>query len=45
MVLPVQTILRTAEKLGKLEIWEKGGHMLPVEDTPRYLQSVIQFIK
>ena len=45
LVLPVQTIMSTASALGKLELWEKGGHMIPLEDTELYLKQIKEFIK
>jgi hypothetical protein len=45
MVLPVQTILGTAEKLGKILIWEGHAHMIPIEDTKRYTDTIRDFIK
>ena len=44
-LITLTMITKTAEILGKFEVWENGGHMLPVEDTPRYLKSIIEFIK
>ncbi len=44
LVIPVQTILETATKLGKLDLWEGYSHMIPLEDTNRYIEAVKKFI-
>lgn len=44
LVIPVQTILSTATKLGKLDLWEGCSHMIPLEDTNRYIEAIKKFI-
>lgn len=44
LVIPVQTILSTATKLGKLDLWEGFSHMIPLEDTNRYIEAIKKFI-
>lgn len=44
LVIPVQTIIGTANKLGKMELWEGHGHMIPIEDTKRFIESIKKFI-
>jgi pimeloyl-ACP methyl ester carboxylesterase len=42
--LPVEGILKTAKLLGKLDLWEGHGHMIPIEDTPRFVKAIKDFI-
>jgi pimeloyl-ACP methyl ester carboxylesterase len=45
IVVRVETVLETGKILGKsLEIWENHGHMIPIEDTKRYVQRITKFI-
>lgn len=43
-MIPVQTIMGTAGKLGKLDLWEGNCHMIPIEDTKRYTETVKKFM-
>ena len=44
-MIPLFAITKNANMLGKLEIWEDGGYMLPLEDGSRFVNSVTEFIK
>ena len=43
--MPIQTILGTAGKLGKLDVWQNHYHMIPLEDINRYVDTVKKFIE
>lgn len=45
LVLPIQTMFGTAAKLGKLDAWESYAHMIPLENTERYVETIKKFIE
>ena len=45
IVVRLETVLETGKILGNcLEIWENHGHMIPIEDTKRYVDRITKFI-
>ena len=45
IVVKLETVLETGNILNDcLEIWENHGHMIPIEDTKRYIDRITKFI-
>jgi hypothetical protein len=45
IVVKLETVVETGKIIGDcMEIWEKHGHMIPIEDTKRYVERITKFI-
>jgi pimeloyl-ACP methyl ester carboxylesterase len=44
LVVPFEGVVSTGAKAKYFDIWEEGAHMIPIENTKKYVDSILKFL-